>query len=143
MSLLLWLTILAFLCIQCCLSLSMTKPPVFLMLMRSHDHGFLLFFFTHHSLLFSPPFPLCHSHPPRRQEVEALEAIGHKRLLLLTGEHPKYSFERFLEAVQVVSMSFFFFFEYGGGGGGGGGGAGGGGEEGRDERDWVLEYGKR
>ncbi|EKU21823.1 Fe-Fe hydrogenase maturation protein [Nannochloropsis gaditana CCMP526] len=37
-----------------------------------------------------------------RQEVEALEAIGHKRLLLLTGEHPKYSFDRFLEAVQVV-----------------------------------------
>ncbi|KAM3573620.1 hypothetical protein VYU27_004411 [Nannochloropsis oceanica] len=36
------------------------------------------------------------------QEVEALEAIGHKRLLLLTGEHPKYSFDRFLEAVQVV-----------------------------------------
>jgi len=39
--------------------------------------------------------------------VEALEAIGHKRLLLLTGEHPKYSFERFLEAVQVVSLFFF------------------------------------
>lgn len=37
-----------------------------------------------------------------RQEVEALEAIGHKRLLLLTGEHPKYSFELFLEAVSVV-----------------------------------------
>lgn len=37
-----------------------------------------------------------------RQEVEALEAIGHKRLLLLTGEHPKYPFELFLEAVSVV-----------------------------------------
>lgn len=39
---------------------------------------------------------------PGRQEVEALEAIGHKRLLLLTGEHPKYPFETFLEAVSVV-----------------------------------------
>jgi 2-iminoacetate synthase ThiH len=38
-----------------------------------------------------------------RQEVEALEALGHKRLLLLTGEHPKYPFELFLEAVSVVS----------------------------------------
>jgi 2-iminoacetate synthase ThiH len=41
----------------------------------------------------------------RRDEVVALEAMGHKRLLLLTGEHPKYSFERFLEAVQVVSSA--------------------------------------
>jgi len=39
-----------------------------------------------------------------RQEVEALEAIGHKRLLLLTGEHPKYTFETFLDAVSVVRM---------------------------------------
>lgn len=38
--------------------------------------------------------------------MEALEAIGHKRLLLLTGEHPKYPFELFLEAVSVVRFSF-------------------------------------
>lgn len=38
--------------------------------------------------------------------MEALEAIGHKRLLLLTGEHPKYPFETFLEAVSVVRFRF-------------------------------------
>jgi 2-iminoacetate synthase ThiH len=41
----------------------------------------------------------------RREEVEALEAMGHRRLLLLTGEHPKYPLEKFLEAVNVVSTA--------------------------------------
>lgn len=31
-----------------------------------------------------------------REEVKALELQGHRRLLVLTGEHPKYSFEQFL-----------------------------------------------
>ena len=36
-----------------------------------------------------------------REEVRALELQGHRRLLVLTGEHPKYSFEQFLN-VRVV-----------------------------------------
>lgn len=36
------------------------------------------------------------------QEVEALERQGHRRLLILTGEHPKYTFDQFLEALQTV-----------------------------------------
>ncbi|GBG64766.1 hypothetical protein CBR_g46723 [Chara braunii] len=38
-----------------------------------------------------------------RQEVEALEKQGHRRLLVLTGEHPKYTFDSFLHALHVVS----------------------------------------
>ncbi|KAJ3432783.1 biotin and thiamine synthesis associated domain containing protein [Anaeramoeba flamelloides] len=37
------------------------------------------------------------------KEVAAIQKIGHKRILMLCGEHPKYPFERFLEAVQVAS----------------------------------------
>jgi 2-iminoacetate synthase ThiH len=31
-----------------------------------------------------------------REEVGALERQGHRRLLVLTGEHPKYTFDQFL-----------------------------------------------
>jgi 2-iminoacetate synthase ThiH len=31
-----------------------------------------------------------------RAEVTALEQQGHRRLLVLTGEHPKYTFDQFL-----------------------------------------------
>jgi len=31
-----------------------------------------------------------------KSEVEALERQGHRRLLVLTGEHPKYTFDQFL-----------------------------------------------
>lgn len=31
-----------------------------------------------------------------RAEVSALEQQGHRRLLVLTGEHPKYTFDQFL-----------------------------------------------
>ena len=37
------------------------------------------------------------------QEVQALEEMGHRRLLLLTGESPKYTFDDFLEAVHTVA----------------------------------------
>jgi len=36
------------------------------------------------------------------REVEALEEMGHRRLLVLTGESPKYTFDRFLEALTVM-----------------------------------------
>ena len=37
-------------------------------------------------------------------EVEALQKMmGHRRLLLLTGEHPKYSFDEFLDAIHTVA----------------------------------------
>jgi len=36
-------------------------------------------------------------------EVEALQKMGHRRLLLLTGEHPKYTFDDFLGAIDTVS----------------------------------------
>lgn len=36
-------------------------------------------------------------------EVEALQRMGHRRLLLLTGEHPKYTFDDFLDAIDTVS----------------------------------------
>mmetsp|Transcript_9414 Transcript_9414/g.17992 ORF Transcript_9414/g.17992 Transcript_9414/m.17992 type:complete len:542 (-) Transcript_9414:142-1767(-) len=36
-------------------------------------------------------------------EVEALQHQGHRRLLLLTGEHPKYTFDDFLDAIDTVS----------------------------------------
>jgi len=37
------------------------------------------------------------------REVEALQRMGHRRLLLLTGEHPKYTFDDFLEAINTVA----------------------------------------
>ena len=37
------------------------------------------------------------------REVEALQKQGHRRLLLLTGEHPKYTFDHFLDALRTVS----------------------------------------
>lgn len=40
-----------------------------------------------------------------RREVEALEEMGHRRLLVLTGESPKYTFDRFLEALKVIAVS--------------------------------------
>ena len=36
-------------------------------------------------------------------EVEQLQNRGHKRLLMLMGDHPKYSFSKFLEAIEVAS----------------------------------------
>lgn len=36
-----------------------------------------------------------------RSEVEALERQGHRRLLVLTGEHPKYTFDQFLHVSGV------------------------------------------
>ncbi|KAA8492094.1 2-iminoacetate synthase [Porphyridium purpureum] len=38
------------------------------------------------------------------REVEALQRQGHRRLLLVAGESPKYSFEQTLEALQIVSQ---------------------------------------
>ncbi|KAG2501619.1 hypothetical protein HYH03_000124 [Edaphochlamys debaryana] len=38
-----------------------------------------------------------------RQEVAALQLQGHRRLLVLTGESPKYSFDQFLHAVDVIA----------------------------------------
>lgn len=38
-----------------------------------------------------------------KEEVAALERQGHRRLLVLTGEHPKYSFDKFLEAIDIIS----------------------------------------
>ncbi|CAB9524589.1 iminoacetate synthase [Seminavis robusta] len=37
------------------------------------------------------------------EETEALQRMGHRRLLLLTGEHPKYSFDDFLGAIHTVA----------------------------------------
>lgn len=37
------------------------------------------------------------------KEVESLQRMGHRRLLMLTGEHPKYSFDHFLEAIHTVA----------------------------------------
>jgi [FeFe] hydrogenase H-cluster radical SAM maturase HydG len=36
------------------------------------------------------------------QEVIALEKQGHRRLLVLTGEHPKYTFDQFLDALHTI-----------------------------------------
>lgn len=36
-------------------------------------------------------------------EVEALQKMGHRRLLLLTGEHPNFSFDMFLDAINTVA----------------------------------------
>ena len=38
-----------------------------------------------------------------KAEVEALQHQGHRRLLVLTGEHPRYSFDKFLEALKTIS----------------------------------------
>lgn len=38
-----------------------------------------------------------------RSEVTALQEQGHRRILALTGEHPKYTFDQFLHAVDVIS----------------------------------------
>jgi 2-iminoacetate synthase ThiH len=38
-----------------------------------------------------------------RAEVAALQQQGHRRILALTGEHPKYTFDQFLHAVDVIS----------------------------------------
>mmetsp|Transcript_3195 Transcript_3195/g.9093 ORF Transcript_3195/g.9093 Transcript_3195/m.9093 type:complete len:291 (-) Transcript_3195:1017-1889(-) len=38
-----------------------------------------------------------------REEVEALQKQGHRRLLVLTGEHPKYTFDEFLKALKTIS----------------------------------------
>jgi len=36
------------------------------------------------------------------EEVASLERQGHRRLLVLTGEHPKYTFDQFLHAIDVI-----------------------------------------
>lgn len=38
-----------------------------------------------------------------RAEVAALEQQGHRRLLVLTGEHPKYTFDQFLHVSSISS----------------------------------------
>lgn len=38
-----------------------------------------------------------------RSEVEALERQGHRRLLVLTGEHPKYTFDQFLHVSSPLA----------------------------------------
>ncbi|EFN57653.1 hypothetical protein CHLNCDRAFT_30311 [Chlorella variabilis] len=38
-----------------------------------------------------------------REEVAALQQQGHRRLLVLTGEHPKYTFDSFLKAIDTIS----------------------------------------
>ena len=37
------------------------------------------------------------------QEVEILQKQGHKRLLMLMGDDPSYSFSKFLDAIELVS----------------------------------------
>ncbi len=37
------------------------------------------------------------------EEVEALERLGHKRILMLAGESPHYNFEQFLEDLKLAS----------------------------------------
>ncbi|OHT01115.1 biotin synthase [Tritrichomonas foetus] len=39
------------------------------------------------------------------QEIKVLEDMGHKRVLMLTGESPLYTFDEFLEAVKVASKT--------------------------------------
>lgn len=39
------------------------------------------------------------------EEVVALQKVGHKRLMLLTGESPKYDFDMFLKALNTVSTT--------------------------------------
>ncbi|KAH7617409.1 putative 2-iminoacetate synthase [Nannochloris sp. 'desiccata'] len=38
-----------------------------------------------------------------KEEVAALQKQGHRRLLVLTGEHPRYSFDKFLEAIDTIA----------------------------------------
>jgi len=38
-----------------------------------------------------------------REEVAALQLQGHRRLLVLTGEHPRYTFDQFLQAIHTIS----------------------------------------
>ena len=45
--------------------------------------------------------PLMTPLPPT--QVTSLEQQGHRRLLVLTGEHPKYTFDQFLHAIEVIS----------------------------------------
>jgi hypothetical protein len=51
--------------------------------------------------------------------VAALQQQGHRRILALTGEHPKYTFDQFLH-VRARRCSGCLCFFFGGGGGGGG-----------------------
>lgn len=44
------------------------------------------------------------THDEIRREVEALERMGHRRLLVLTGESPKYTFDTFLGALKVIKV---------------------------------------
>lgn len=37
-----------------------------------------------------------------KAEVSALEQQGHRRLLVLTGEHPKYTFDQFLHVSRSI-----------------------------------------
>eukprot|EP01029_Cantina_marsupialis_P002332 TRINITY_DN12144_c2_g3_i1.p1 TRINITY_DN12144_c2_g3~~TRINITY_DN12144_c2_g3_i1.p1 ORF type:complete len:535 (-),score=189.98 TRINITY_DN12144_c2_g3_i1:511-2115(-) len=37
------------------------------------------------------------------EEVKALQELGHRRALVLTGEHPKYPFDSFLDALKTIS----------------------------------------
>jgi 2-iminoacetate synthase len=37
------------------------------------------------------------------EEVVALEKVGHKRIMMLTGESPKYTFDQFLDALNTVA----------------------------------------
>lgn len=37
------------------------------------------------------------------EEVKTLQGQGHKRILMLCGDHPKYPFDRFLEDLEIVS----------------------------------------
>lgn len=38
-----------------------------------------------------------------REEVASLQQQGHRRLLVLTGEHPRYTFDEFLKAIDTIS----------------------------------------
>lgn len=46
-----------------------------------------------------------------REEVGALERQGHRRLLVLTGEHPKYTFDQFLHVSLRTRLLFLFVLE--------------------------------
>ncbi len=37
-------------------------------------------------------------------EVKALQQMGHKRLLLLMGDHPNYTFDNFIQSIETVSQ---------------------------------------
>ena len=40
-----------------------------------------------------------------REEVASLERQGHRRLLVLTGEHPKYTFDQFLKVCAAAAAA--------------------------------------